>query len=220
MGGTIGAERQRQAVESYISKLARAHQASCNCVWLSKPDRMEIDCPSARLQVRLRALKNGRLLVPMEVLCGKRRMRTVWHRLLCRVEKRVPVAARRIRRGELITPDAVELGSVPIELARDAAVGVEAVVGKRARCSIASGSVIKPRMLEVPKPVEKGDPLVVVFSRDGLRITAIAIAQESGVVGSVIPVMNAQSRRVFFARIVEHGEVEPLVPTGGDDESD
>jgi len=220
LGKTITQGMQRQAVESYISRLAQTERVSYECAWLSQPKRIEVECSSAKLHVRLNSLKNGRLVVPMEVRCGQTRVKTIWHKLSCRVAKEVVVTTRSVKRGELITPDAVESKWVPIELTRSAVTDMKEAIGKKARYRIASGSVIKPRMLETPKPVEKGDPLVIVYNGDNLEISAVAIAQASGSPGNIIPVINVQSQRVFFARIIEHGKAEPLLQTGADDEGD
>lgn len=216
---SISPAEQQTAIDSTIAKLASQFEARCECTWISKPVEIKANCELPKLNVRLKSLRNGFLNVPIEIRCENTRSQTRWYKLSCRAEKLVVVAGRKIKQNELITPDSIEMKWIPVELAKNAFTRGEDVIGKKARATIPKGSILWLQMLESPRLVEKGDALIIVYQNGNLRISSIAIAQKSGELGSIIPVLNADSQKVFFARIISKGQAEPLIKSGVSNEN-
>lgn len=217
---SISASEQQRAIDSTIAKLAMESEARCECSWVSKPVAIDAGCESPELNVKLKRLRNGTLTAPVEIRCEGVRVKTKWYKLSCRTEKLAATAARKIERNELITPDSIETKWIPIELAKNAVTKPKEAIGKKARYSIPNGSILWLQVLENPKPVEKGDALLIVYKDGSLEVSSIAIAQKSGSLGNVIPVLNIESQKVFFARIISKGQAEPLINSGVSDEND
>lgn len=215
----ISAADQQKAIDSAIAELASQNEARCECALVNKPSEIKTDCESPNLNVKLKSLRNGFLNVPIEIRCDNMRIKTKWYKLSCRAEKLALVATRKIEQNELITPNSIEAKWIPIELARNAISKSEQAIGKKARHAIPNGSILCLQALENPKPVEKGDALLIVYKNGNLKVSSIAIAQKSGDLGSVIPVLNSESQKVFFARIISKGQAEPLINPGASDEN-
>jgi len=219
LANTVSSHYQQDSVNSVIEKLARENEVRCECSWIAAPSPIEVDCASPKLDVKLKSLRNNTITVPLEIRCDNKRLKIKWYRLSCRAEKIVLITTRKIEQNELITPDSIQTKWIPIELAQNAVTKVEDALGKKIRSSISGGTILRLQMLETPRPVEKGDPILIIYRSGSLQVSSIAIAQKSGSRGNIIPVMNVESQKVFFARIISNGKAEPIIASGVNDEN-
>jgi flagella basal body P-ring formation protein FlgA len=82
------------------------------------------------------------------------------------------------------------------------------IEGAVAARDLAPGEIVTHRSARVPFAVRSGDAVVVRVVAGAVEARGTAKAQQSGRVGDVIRVVNADSRRGLRARIVGRGEVE------------
>lgn len=78
----------------------------------------------------------------------------------------------------------------------------------RALRDLAAGACLGRSALAVAPTVRVGDEVVATASVAGARVSATMVAAQNGGPGSVIRVVNAQSRRALKARVVSAGIVE------------
>ncbi len=121
---------------------------------------------------------------------------------------RVPVAARRIARGDTLGP-----GDVRWEVRRfDRAVppclprGAD-VRAWRARATIDAGTLLSRRVVEPHPAVQAGQEVTLELRRGPVRVSARARALQTGWPGSRIRVQSLVDRRYLTARVVEPGVV-------------
>ena len=79
----------------------------------------------------------------------------------------------------------------------------EAVIGKRTRRAVDANAVLRPDLVELPPVVKRGDRVRIVAESAGMRISAAGEVKQKGCVGERIPVVNLDSNKVIYARVVD-----------------
>jgi flagella basal body P-ring formation protein FlgA len=83
-----------------------------------------------------------------------------------------------------------------------------AVIGARVRRPIAEGAIVAAQDV-IPAPlVSAGRPVTVRVSLGSVIVTGQMIAAESGSLGEIVRVVNAETRRTERARVIAPAEVE------------
>ena len=98
----------------------------------------------------------------------------------------------------------MDLARVPADVITDP----EAVLGKRTRRAIGSKTVLRANLVEFPPLVKRGDVVVIVAETNGLRITALGQVKKKGARGDRIPVVNFESKKVLYARVMDANTVK------------
>jgi flagella basal body P-ring formation protein FlgA len=98
----------------------------------------------------------------------------------------------------------MDLSKVPSDVITDP----EAVLGKRTRRAIGSKTVMRANLVEFPPLVRRGDVVVIVAETNGFKITALGQVKKKGALGDRIPVMNFDSKKVLYARVMDANTVK------------
>lgn len=108
----------------------------------------------------------------------------------------VPVPTRVIAQGERIAADDLELRSMRASrLPRASVVDPDRLIGAEARRRLAPGRVLTERDFGTPLLVRRGEPVRLIYTRPGLRLSALGTAQDDGGLGTLVQVRNPDSRR-------------------------
>ena len=120
----------------------------------------------------------------------------------------VPVAARPLRRGEIIESGDVQMARLNLEaLAEDVTIAEKDLVGKELKQPISVGETFKARNIKVPPVILSSSKITAIYESGALRAVATAIALEDGIPGQVIRIQNEISKKTLMARVVEPGLV-------------
>ncbi|HHY47241.1 MAG TPA: flagellar basal body P-ring formation protein FlgA [Firmicutes bacterium] len=129
-----------------------------------------------------------------------------------KVVGQVVVAARTIRRYEVITEDAVRVEKRDISQFYDKAVSsVDEVIGKWAARTIQPGYPIERDCLEEAPVVTRGMRVTIVAEKGGVRVTGIGEALEDGHEGQVIRVRNLDTNRQVQGIVRDAATVEVIL---------
>lgn len=121
---------------------------------------------------------------------------------------RVPALRRPLAAGELVTADDLIWVSLPPKrLPAGSMMAPEEIVGSEARRRLAAGRALRERDLRAPRLVRRGQPVELVYSGPGLRLSALGVAQEDGELGALVQVINANSRRQLQGLVTGPDEV-------------
>ena len=111
---------------------------------------------------------------------------------------------RPLAKGAVITAGDVSLETVPeADVSATAFVRVEDAVGKVARKRIEAGAVMRPRMVERPFLVERGDVVTIVAQTESIRMATLGEVRNKGRQGDRIRVLNLDSDREVYARVID-----------------
>ena len=207
----VSQEKIKGLVSDYISanQLSGNSNASIKRIQVSEGLRL----PSGRISYKIKAPRDRAMVgqVPFAVnfdVNGKLYKR-VWTTVTIEVLAEVVITKKPLGRHKPITEDDImvremDLAKVPADVITDP----EAVLGKRTRRAIGSQTVLRANLVEFPPLVKRGDVVVIVAETKGLKITALGQVKKKGALGDRIPVVNFESKKVLYARVVDSNTVK------------
>lgn len=123
---------------------------------------------------------------------------------------KIVALAKNISKGQVLSSDDFVLISRPQTKFHGAFREVEEVIGRKAKVSLASGTVVKARHLETVFLINKEDTVLVIAQNNKLIITTSAKALEEGQLGDMIAIENLNSKKVLKAIITGRKKVSPI----------
>lgn len=115
---------------------------------------------------------------------------------------------RTVGKGEAVSPDDVTVERVArTRAAGDIAASFAEIQGLVAKRALADGTYVRGADLEKPKVIARNDPVTIVLETRNMVLSVRGKALDSGAVGDVIDVQNANSKRVVQATILGPGKV-------------
>ncbi len=79
----------------------------------------------------------------------------------------------------------------------------EMLIGKRTRRPVDTGTVLRQELVEFPPIVKNGDRVRIIVETAGLRISALGQVKQKGCQGELIQVVNLDSNKVIYARVID-----------------
>ena len=125
----------------------------------------------------------------------------------------VPVLARAIGRGEVVSQSDVSLTPLPrqkVQASRPAL--MNEIIGKAARQTLRAGTIASAAFFTEPDMVKRSDMVTIIFSAGNLNLSIMGKALSDGSKGDIIPVQNSQTNRIIRAEIIDHGLLEISQP--------
>ncbi len=120
----------------------------------------------------------------------------------------VVVTKRPIGRYKMITEDDICLQKRDMSnLSSNIITNSEDVLGKRAKRAINAKTVLRADLVEFPFLVRRGDIVSIIAESDSLRITALGEVKEKGRKGQRIRVINLDSKKGIYARVLDSNTV-------------
>ena len=124
------------------------------------------------------------------------------------VMRDVVVARRPIGRYKPITDEDIKLQRMDLtDLPAHIFTGIGEIIGKRAKRKIPANSVLRQDMIETPPLVHRGSMVLIVAESGGLKVTTLGEVKSSGYLGQRVKVMNLDSKKKIFARVVDENTV-------------
>jgi flagella basal body P-ring formation protein FlgA len=137
---------------------------------------------------------------------GNRRF-TLWARVKVTVAAARVVAAQDLKPGVALDAALLRLETRQEVPTAGFAVAVEELAGKVPRRPIAAGTAVRVEWLEPAKVVLRGETVLAEAIRGGAHLELECVAEASGAIGEIIPVLNPVSKQRFQARIESQGRV-------------
>jgi flagella basal body P-ring formation protein FlgA len=119
----------------------------------------------------------------------------------------VAVLNRDLKFGEPITEAMITTDVRYVPGGSDIVLNQEALIGMQATKFIPAGETINYRDLKRETIMKKGQMVKAVFGKEAFEVSISALAEESGAIGDVIKFKNADSQKMFSAKIEEKGVV-------------
>jgi len=119
--------------------------------------------------------------------------------------KEIVVTSGAVSPGTVLSASNLTLASVDIKRLRYSAfTDVDALIGARMKRRIVDGQAVQSNMLCF---VCKGDRITIRASLGGMAVKTSGIAQQDGVIGDTIKVLNASSQKPVIAEVASAQEV-------------
>ena len=126
-----------------------------------------------------------------------------------RIFKEVVVTGKPLGRYRTITQDDVYMQKMDItNLPNDIITNYKDVLGKRVRRNIWAKVVLRAEHIEFPPLVKRGDTVLIVAESEKMKITALGEVRKAGRRGERVKVINLNSNKRIFARVVDENTVK------------
>jgi flagella basal body P-ring formation protein FlgA len=133
----------------------------------------------------------------------------VWASATIEIFTPVVVTKRPLGRHKPISEDDIELRQMDLaQLPSDVITDPELVLGQRTRRAIGSQTALRSNLIEFPPLVRRGDVVVILAETGGLKVTTVGQVKKKGRLGERIPVMNFDSKKVLYARVLDSNTVK------------
>jgi flagella basal body P-ring formation protein FlgA len=168
--------------------------------------------PKGKISHSVAATENTALTSPMpfsvRINVNGRPYKSIraWARL--EILTRVVVTQRPIGRNRPITMADVTLKEMDAaHLSGSIISELKDVLGKRAKRNIDVHTVLRTDLIEFPPVVKRGDMVLIVARSQGLKVTALGQVRTNGLRGEKIRVVNLDSKKSIFARVMDANTV-------------
>jgi flagella basal body P-ring formation protein FlgA len=194
----------RQIVEGFLGETlgAGAGDAVVRAVELPGPLRVPAGAYTARVLAPPGMPLLGRVRLQVEFSLDGRPTKTVWITADIGLYGPVVVATRPVARGELVSAADVTVDRLDLsQVVRGVATDIGDVAGRLARTPLVPYLPIRRDQLESPAAVHRGDVVLLVAERKGLRITAPGEVRDDAGLGEQVRVVNRVSRKDLVGRV-------------------
>jgi flagella basal body P-ring formation protein FlgA len=128
--------------------------------------------------------------------------------LTVQAEKKVPLAKKRIRSGEILLSNNFEMRWLPVVMDRDRLVAsVEKLHGKTLRRTLTAGQPVREADISSEYLIEAGESVTLIYAGNGIEIGMKAEARESGSAGDEIKLFSKETRKRYLGKIKNPGTV-------------
>jgi len=125
------------------------------------------------------------------------------------VMSNIVVTRKPLGRYKLITEEDICLKRMNLaKFPSNVIIRYEDVLGKRTRRTIDSNVALRPDLVELPPLIKRGDIVKVIVESEGLKVTTLGKAKETGRRGEMIKVINVDSSKSIYARVLDSNSVK------------
>ncbi len=156
-------------------------------------------------------VRNGMGTIPLSVLflVDGEFYKKVKATVKIKIFKEVVVTKKPLGRYRTITQDDVYMQKMDItNLPNDIITNYKDVLGKRVRRNIWAKVVLRTEYIEFPPLVKRGDTVLIVAESEKMKITALGEVRKSGRRGERVKVINLNSNKRIFARVIDENTVK------------
>jgi flagella basal body P-ring formation protein FlgA len=132
---------------------------------------------------------------------------TIWARVKVMIGAPRVVAAGDLKPGVALDSAQLRVETREEVPAAGLVSAIEEVAGKVLRRPVARGTALRAEWLEPAKVVLRGETVRVEAVRGGARLELECVAEGSGAIGDIVPILNPVSQRRFPARVESKGRV-------------
>lgn len=203
-------EVERETVETlvadFVRQKIRPHHPTAQISELRF--QAPVILPKGQVTYQVLAPRTGEYsgTIPLQVLCyvNGRIEQRIWVNTKIAVLVDVVVTKGSLGRYQPITAEDIDLQQMDLaDLPSDVIQDSEAVIGKRTVRAIPANTVLRSDVVELPPLVRRGDIVTLVAESDSLKVTALGEVRKTGRLGERIQVINVDSRKVLYGRVID-----------------
>lgn len=173
----------------------------------------DVVLPSGKITYQVKAPEQtdfvGNVPLAITFMCNGAHQKKVWVMVTVEVMGDVIVARKPVGRYQVIEADDIDVQTMDLaRMPNNAITSLEEVIGQRAKRTISAQTVLSSSMIESQPLVQRGDIVVMIAESAGIKISTQGEARQRGSKGDRIKVMNLDSRKSIYARVVDRNTVK------------
>ena len=125
------------------------------------------------------------------------------------VSQKVVKTTRQIKRGEIFTTDNIHLETIKTERNLENTIkNIEDALGYEAVNYLPNGRSLLQRSMKKPALGSKGEKIMILAEKNGMKITTPGILREDGYENAMVQVLNIESKKLIYGRLVDANTVK------------
>ena len=207
----ISREKIKALVSDYIAKnlLNNVSDARIKDIRVTE----DLNLPGGRITYTVKPSPNSEMVgkIPFTVIfdVNGKFYKRVWATATVEVFTNVVVTKKPLGRHKPITEDDIEMQRMDLaNLPSDVITDPEVILGQRTRRAIGSQTVLRSNLVEFPPLLKRGDIVVIIAETGGFKITTLGQVKKKGRLGERIPVINFDSKKILYARVLDSNTVK------------
>jgi flagellar basal body P-ring formation protein FlgA len=125
------------------------------------------------------------------------------------VSQEVVKTTRQIKKGEIFTTDNIHIETIKTErLLGNTVKNIKNALGYEAINYLPNGRTLLRRSMKKPALGSKGDKIIILAQRGGMKITTPGILKEDGYENAMVQVLNIESKKIIYGRLVDSNTVK------------
>ena len=125
------------------------------------------------------------------------------------VSQKVVKTTRQIKRGEIFTTDNIHLETIKTERNLENTIkNIEDALGYEAVNYLPNGRSLLQRSMKKPALGSKGEKIMILAEKNGMKITTPGILKEDGYENAMVQVLNIESKKIIYGRLVNANTVK------------
>jgi flagellar basal-body rod protein FlgG len=202
----LDAAALRGVVEDWLATAYREAQGEpvLHAVELPAPIRLPTGAWTARVVPPAGTALLGRVRLQLDLAVDGEPARSAWVVADVGLVADVVTSRRPVARGEVLGADDVALERRDLaEMPRGVLTALDEAVGQMTRTPLTPGAAIRREQLAAPAAVCRGDVVLLVAERGGLRLTAPGEVRHDAAVGEQVEVTNRTSRKAVVGTVLD-----------------
>ena len=125
------------------------------------------------------------------------------------VSQKVVKTTRQIKRGEIFTTDNIHLETIKTERNLENTIkNIQDALGYEAVNYLPNGRSLLQRSMKKPALGSKGEKIMILAEKNGMKITTPGILREDGYENAMVQVLNIESKKIIYGRLVDANTVK------------
>ena len=125
------------------------------------------------------------------------------------ISEEVVKTTRKIKKGELFTTDNIHIETIKTErLLRNTIKNIKDALGYEAVNYLPNGRPLLRRSIKKPALGSKGNKIMILAQKGGMKITTPGILKEDGYKDAMVQVLNIESKKIIYGRLVDSNTVK------------
>jgi flagellar basal body P-ring formation protein FlgA len=173
----------------------------------------EIILPAGKIELIYQARGNnkraGRIPLTLKIKVDNNIQKTIRINNRVLVLQEVVKTTRLVKKGEILTKENIKMENIKTELPLENAIqSVEYASGYETSRNLPKGKIITQNIIKKPALVNKGDKILILAEKGGMKITAPGILKEDGFADAMVRVLNIESKKIIYGRLLDVNTVK------------
>jgi flagellar basal body P-ring formation protein FlgA len=153
--------------------------------------------------------KAGRIPIILEIRVDDQFKKRIRINSKVLVSQKVIKTKRAMRRGEIISNDEINVETIQTERPiKNAITNINSALGYETTRNISIGKILIPNFIKRPALGNRGDKILIMAQKGGMKITTPGILKEDGYEDAMVRVLNMESKKIIYGRLVDSNTVK------------
>ncbi len=151
----------------------------------------------------------GRIPMILEIRVNDKFQKRIRLNTKVLVSQKVIKTIRAVRRGEILSSDEIRVETIQTERpSKNAITNIDYALGYEAARRLPIGEILLPSFIKRPALGNRGDKVLITAQKGPMTITTPGILKEDGYENAMVRVLNMESKKVIYGRLVDSNTVK------------